>query len=406
VVSANISLDDGRTVEMYQDLNGKVDCRARDLGMGAADISNEIMFDGSPDASRWLGLDRRSFASTATVNQAELLKILQDADGLQEHLQRAAATAGTTDATAAAALTRLDTFSRDHVGLDRANSTRPLHMAKTGLMHATAALCDARVAHDQYLDLVTDANDARQLAHMYADEVTRLQRQTGDLESLLEKARVCSAAALDVDRLTERVQNLATDLATANEKLSQARGLDAQFAGHAPAGTARDDDTAQLVTAALAAYRSLVPVAPLSGPTSAELGAALAALPQRPFGDKKVDHKVRTVFSELAQCAGLLTLHGADRPQRLPKRTPEQVAAITAGPDLLRELARALSMPIPIVDPTLIATVARTKIEESAATIAQAAAEERLVGAESALQACGSVLPRRPPHWPPNGPPH
>ena len=78
VVSANITLDDGRTVEMHQDLDGKVDCRARDMGMGASDISNEIMFEGSPDASRWLGLDRRSFAATATVNQAELLKILAD----------------------------------------------------------------------------------------------------------------------------------------------------------------------------------------------------------------------------------------------------------------------------------------------------------------------------------------
>lgn len=38
--------------------------------------------------------------------------------------------------------------------------------------------------------------------------------------------------------------------------------------------------TATLVTAALADYRALPDVAPLVGPTSAELGAALAALPQ------------------------------------------------------------------------------------------------------------------------------
>jgi len=97
-VSAIITLDDGRRIELTHDLDAKVDCRAMDLGL-SRDVSNEIMFEGSPDASRFLGLDRKSFAATAVVNQAELLTILSVADGLQEHLQRAAATAGT-DATA------------------------------------------------------------------------------------------------------------------------------------------------------------------------------------------------------------------------------------------------------------------------------------------------------------------
>src|SRR5664279_244309 len=90
-VSAIIRLDDGRRIELTHDLDAKVDCRAMDLGL-SRDVSNQIMFEGSPDASHYLGLDRKSFVATAVVNQAEMLSILSVADGLQEQLQRAAAT--------------------------------------------------------------------------------------------------------------------------------------------------------------------------------------------------------------------------------------------------------------------------------------------------------------------------
>jgi hypothetical protein len=71
-VSARIRLEDGQTIEMSQDLAGLVDCRAWDVVLGR-DVSSEIIFDGTPDASRWLGLDRHAFLATACVRQAELL---------------------------------------------------------------------------------------------------------------------------------------------------------------------------------------------------------------------------------------------------------------------------------------------------------------------------------------------
>ena len=40
------------------------------------DVSNEIMFEGSPDASRFLGLDRKSFVATAVVESSMMLTIL------------------------------------------------------------------------------------------------------------------------------------------------------------------------------------------------------------------------------------------------------------------------------------------------------------------------------------------
>ena len=122
LVSAEIRLDDGRRIEMRQDLAGKVDCHAKDLDI-SEDVSAEVMNEGAPDASRWLGLDRSSFVGTACIEQAQMLRVRTEAGGLQQHLQRAAATANA-DSTAAAALAQIASFRSQHVGLDRANSTR------------------------------------------------------------------------------------------------------------------------------------------------------------------------------------------------------------------------------------------------------------------------------------------
>jgi exonuclease SbcC len=358
VVSANITLDDGRTVEMYQDLAGKVDCRARDLGMGATDISNEIMFEGSPDASRWLGLDRRSFAATAIVNQTELMKILTDADGLQDALQRAAATAGTTDATAAAALSRLKTFRAEHVGLDRANSGKPLHVAKNTLAVATTALAAARAAHEQYLALVTDTDQAHQDAHKQTQQVTTTAARTTDLEALAELVRTCTTAASEVTRLTERTANLTVDMTEVTDKLERATILDAQFAGHAPTGTAADEDTAALVAVALAEYRAMPAEVTLSGLTATQLATALAELPPAPVGDTSVAAEVKNAAWELSQCAGLLSAHAQDRPAPPAEMTPAQIAASAAGADLLREIATELTAPVPNLPEALTEAVA------------------------------------------------
>ena len=109
-VSTVVQLADGRRVELRHDLNGKVACQARDADLGR-DYSEEVIFEGTPDGSRWLGLDRRSFLSTACVRQADIQLGSDQAGALQNNLQRAAATAGT-DATAAAAIARIDSFRR------------------------------------------------------------------------------------------------------------------------------------------------------------------------------------------------------------------------------------------------------------------------------------------------------
>ncbi|MPZ87772.1 MAG: AAA family ATPase [Nitriliruptorales bacterium] len=150
-VRALVTLADGRRVELEQDLKGRVACRAVDADLGR-DYSSEIMGDGAPDGSRWLGLDRRVFMATACVRQADLLGCLREPRLLQEHLQAVAATAGA-DGTAAAALERLERCRSERVGLDRSSSVKPLATAKRRLADAEAALQRVRTERVEFLRL-------------------------------------------------------------------------------------------------------------------------------------------------------------------------------------------------------------------------------------------------------------
>ncbi|MGH3266322.1 MAG: AAA family ATPase, partial [Trebonia sp.] len=185
LVTAVVTLDDGRRVELRQDLAGRVDCHARDLELNR-DISVEVMNDGAPDGARWLGLDRTSFPATACVEQAQLLHVLNDADGLQEHLQRAAASAGQEE-TAAAALDRLADFSKENVGTERANATKPLRRATMELEQATQQLACARSSHEEYLSRVADVDDAQHQAGRAADAV-RLYEATAATQRAVDLA--------------------------------------------------------------------------------------------------------------------------------------------------------------------------------------------------------------------------
>ena len=160
-VSETIRLEDGRVVELHHDLAGGIDCTAKDTNQGR-DYTSEIINEGRPDGSKWLGLDRRSFLSTACVRQVEIQAVRNEASALQEHLQRAASTAGT-DATAAAALASLANFHRDHVGLDRTNSTKPLRAAIDRHRAAERGLTGARDAHGEYLRSRTGLEALEQL---------------------------------------------------------------------------------------------------------------------------------------------------------------------------------------------------------------------------------------------------
>ena len=205
VVSCELTLDDGRRIELRHDLSGKVDCRATDV-MLARDVSSEIMVDGSPDASAWLGLTRAGFQATACVGQAEVLRVLEAAEGLQDSLQRAASTAGTSGS-AARAIGLLEDCRRSAVGRDTSAAVRPLRKALDSVALAEQRLQAAGEAHDE---LAVLARDQARFESEAAGALAMAESAAVDLADLAETVRVAERRALRQELSAERVRTSVT----------------------------------------------------------------------------------------------------------------------------------------------------------------------------------------------------
>jgi len=337
-VSAAIELTDGRRIELHHDLAGNVDCRATDLVLGR-DVSNEIMFEGSPDGSRWLGLDRRTFLNTACIGQTELLGVLDSADGLQSLLQRAAAAAGASDTTVAEALELIERFQSDRVGLDRSNSAKPLRRTKDAVNLWTARLAEARQAHDSYLGLVEELEHERVRSRAADEELARLNEairrieQVRQLAAGLELARERSAAAIRSEgELRERVAN-------EQPRLGRIRQLSNQFAGVAPPAFGDLEERTRTVVAALAGWRSAPAQRPLAGRSSSELEAELLQTPTAPEGPTEMESWILQLVTELQGARAVVTEHQASRPPQPEDPSAVVRAAVAAGPQHVRMLA-------------------------------------------------------------------
>ncbi len=313
-VEVRLALDDGRTIEISQDLAGKVACRATDVVLGR-DVSDEIM-DGTPDASRWLGLDREAFAATICVGQAQIATIANrdTAASLQEHMQRAAATRGT-DATAAEARERLKAFARDQVGVDRQGARGPLRSAKERVETAQAALAEARARHEAFLD-----------ASLSAEAAERDAAAQGRRALAIESA-LAARAATDLARRAERATRLA------------------ELHPSEPAGLADRDARADAVAGALDAWHGRPRPEPLTGTSAAELEAELAALPAPPDGDLELHASVVESRRALDRADDALGMLGPRPSAPNPRNGPSE--------DELRGLARSLRTPDPPARPEL-----------------------------------------------------
>lgn len=318
-VDATLELSDGRQIEMTQELDERIDCRAVDIGLGRRDVSSEIMFEGSPDASRWLGLDRRTFLATACVNQTEVSEVVHSASELQEHLQRAAATAGA-DETAARGLALIEDFQREQVGLDRANSTKPLRRAIVQEAGADKSLEAASRAHEQYLV-----------------QLEAVEHLDSEALSARHKLDILNAAAAlrDSQRATTRVY--------------RARSLAAELEGEQIDLEAMQHATDQ-VSGAIASWNAAPEPEALTGPSSADLARDLSALPPAPTGDLSPAATVVNAETTWRAASRAVEAHSAAAP-RQPPPAPTSLASTE-----LRELARDLSVAVPAIDPTLEAT--------------------------------------------------
>jgi hypothetical protein len=363
LVSAEIMLDDGRHVEMRQDLAGKVGCHAIDLQVGH-DISAQVINDGSPDGARWLGLDRSSFVATACVGQAGTLKVLNDANGLQHHLQRAAATAGA-DTTAAAALERLEAFQHDHVGVDRSNAVRPLRTAIERLAQARKRLHDARLSHEEYLDRVEQLDSLRAAA----------SRAAGHL-----RAHEAVLARQSARKLAERS--------------ARAEELYAIYGDVPPSSPVDDDTVSRQVATALAAWRSRPPDPPAQERPSTVVQAELDALPGPPAGDTEVHSSVQEALDGFARAQAQLQLHNASRPAPAGPVPP-----IDADDDELLDLAWTLETPPHVVPEPLVReeeaarrAAGGAQRQSSAASMMIASGAAAVVGGAALLLTAGAAV--------------
>ena len=321
-VSAIVVLQDGRRVDLHHDLNGRVDCQATDADMGR-DYTDEIINDGAPDGSLWLGLDRRSFLSTACVRQADIQSVIDQANALQVHLQRAAATAGS-DSTAAAVLTAMDKFRRENIGLDRANSTRPLRAARVNLDQARVRLEDAERMHQDY---VTQLDQLEQLEEQWADARRNLQ---------LAEAANARLAWQRMQRQADRARELA-------DKHPEA-----------PPNSAELRQQSQVVSTALDRWDNRPNTIEVLSPTSDELLRQIQELPPVPEGDTRPHTNVVQAKNQIDAAVANLERHRG----RMPI-VPEEVHTGEMDAQQLRRLADDLALEDPNIDPELEARVER-----------------------------------------------
>ena len=313
-VGAVISLAAGRRVEIHHDLNGRVDCRATD-DFGR-DVSSEIMNEGTPDASRWLGLDRRSFLSTACVGQTDVMAILDDASELQEELQRAAASAGR-DKTAAGALAIIEDFRREQVGKDQVHARKPLRRAKEQVQKAKTDLGMAVRDHELLIELSTSA-----------------QLAAADEAGVLSEIRLLEAASAKSQG----------DVLAAN--VARVRELSARLTSDRPPDLTEENEFAELVARATQAWTERPSIPDLTGPTSEDLARALGELPAMPEGDLEPDSGVQDSFESYQRARQAVELHDLTRPNARDASSP------VAEDELLR-LAKDLETVVPQVDPVL-----------------------------------------------------
>ncbi|MCY4074741.1 MAG: AAA family ATPase, partial [Acidobacteria bacterium] len=251
-VSTLVELEDGRRVELSRDLATRNDCRASDADRAGRDYGGEILYDGAPDGSRWLGLNRKSFLAVSSVRQAQILGLLDDAATLQEDLQRAAATGGSS-ATAAAARGYLTRYRRERIGSAQSRS-RPLPKARGEVERARAALERARQAQADYRHVASRAE--------------RLDREANAVAE-----RAAAVRAVLAGREAEE----------AERRAARAAELAARF----PDGPPRDahhDRLAEQVVAALATWRARPNPRPPSGPPVEALERELAAAAEEAGG--------------------------------------------------------------------------------------------------------------------------
>ena len=391
--SVVLTLDDGRRIEITQDLAGRIDSRAIDLDL-ARDVSAEIMHAGSPDGSRWLGLDRDSFLATACISQASMLEVLNSADDLQHYLARAAAST-TADVTAARALELLDAFAKEHVGKATSNAVRPLRKAMDSLAAGKDAQQRAAAEHSEYLEVVDDAERARLTVQRMAHQVAQERLRETAAAALVDAARASEAARAEADRIRARVSESEQALGHEASRVDRVSELHSVFDGQAPESGVAADAVSESVIGALSAWAAAPGPPPLEGESAEELGRHLAELAEAPTGDIAIDPDVARAAAVLARSRERLAEHGSRRPLEREPLSDELAAASRTTPAVLRDLAADVASAVNLTSSTPEALAAMDREAAEAEEQAQAARSKASTAAargHSRPSRSGSVL--------------
>jgi hypothetical protein len=209
----------------------------------------------------------------------------------------------------------MESFQRDQVGQDRANSIKPLQRAKVRVTAAKVTLATAQAKHAQWLAVEAQALEARRKA----DEEER-------------KLRVRYALRARKEAESWRV------------KVERARALAAAHPNQ-PALLSDDEALASDVAEALSLWRSRPEVRLLTGQSAMAIRAEIEALPLMPSGDRVPRAGVVAAKKAYDRAVQAFELHEVHRPSDV---TVTDTKGFTG--DQLRELARTLETTVPPVD--------------------------------------------------------
>ncbi|MGI9825335.1 AAA family ATPase [Agromyces sp. Marseille-Q5079] len=317
-----VALDSGRRLVLEQDLQaGRVSIRDAandrliDIGRLEQELGRSLRADDSFDGARLLGLDREAVRATLFVGQADVLRVLQSGEELQEHLQRAASSTHL-DSTAEEALGWIEAQRRERVGSP--------HVGAKPLRALTAGLAKARDDVGNALDKRHRLQTAQVELADHLESLHEAERRVSELRSVAEWVAI--------DELAERIR--------------RARELDASLAAAADEGAPADADTIASVVTAVEAYkaRGSQPVQP-EGPDAATMRAELEALPAVPDGARTPNPTIVDLARRMNEgVASLETLRG--EPLDLPVGQHPDVS-----PEALRTLATYLEEPAPVLRP-------------------------------------------------------
>ncbi len=351
-VSATVDLEGGGVVDLHHDLEGKVDCKAVDE-MGR-DVSSRLMFEGMPDGSTLLGLNRNLYPQVGCIRQADILGLLANPHELQERLQRVVTTSGGR-VTVAKALENLRSFKSANIGLTRVNSSGPLANAGRALGETERRLQEARASHDQYSRLVNVAGRLRAEANQGKERRDQL-----DSHVLLAEAELLS------------------------EELSRMRELSARNPNAAPPASADEDALAARVAKTVSGWEERPVVAKLAGESAAAIQRRLGELPVAPTGDTAPYHSVVDAERTWRSAQAVIAAHVA------AKAPPTVVTGSAQAAYELRAFAAALQLQDPPIPQELEREVALAR--QRMAQASNPGLRKRILIGLGAMLAVGGIV--------------